>query len=100
MTKNPKAATRDMMASDAFLLMKQHNITQLVVAEKGKYYGHPNPSRSEYVLNGGNPTTAKDPMEVSEYPVGITTDKNYQYPAYDFGKNYSPNGLGDVTGIQ
>jgi arabinose-5-phosphate isomerase len=39
MTKNPKAATRDMMASDAFLLMKQHNITQLVVAEKGKYYG-------------------------------------------------------------
>ncbi|HEX8770250.1 MAG TPA: Ig-like domain-containing protein, partial [Acidimicrobiales bacterium] len=30
----------------------------------GRYYGHPNPSRGQYVLNGGNPTSAVDPFEV------------------------------------
>ena len=28
----------------------------LLRVEKGGYYGHPNPARAEYVLNGGNPT--------------------------------------------
>ncbi len=70
----------------------------LIRIEKGKYYGHPNPTRNEYTLNGGNPTKDTDPMEVSEYPVGIQPDKNYQPPAYDFGKNYSPNGLIEYKG--
>lgn len=39
MTKNPKSISSDTMAADAFLLMKQHNITQLVVCDKNKYLG-------------------------------------------------------------
>ncbi len=31
---------------------------------RGGYYGHPNPKRGEYILNGGNPTSAVDPAEV------------------------------------
>lgn len=32
---------------------------------KGGYYGHPNPLRGEYVMNGGNPSAATDRAEVS-----------------------------------
>ncbi len=39
MTRNPKTASPDMMAVDALQLMKNNNITQLVVAENGRYCG-------------------------------------------------------------
>jgi arabinose-5-phosphate isomerase len=39
MTKNPKSVSSDTMAADAFQLMKQHNITQLVVCDKNNYLG-------------------------------------------------------------
>ena len=50
---------------------------QLLQIMEGKYYGHPNPSRNEYVLNGGNPTEEEDPWEVSEYPVGVQPESNF-----------------------
>jgi glucose/arabinose dehydrogenase len=50
----------------------------LVRVVEGKYYGHPNPSRKQYVLMGGNPTAGVDPWEVPEYPVGVRPD-----PAFD-----------------
>ncbi|MGB7156696.1 MAG: choice-of-anchor D domain-containing protein [Tepidisphaeraceae bacterium] len=59
---------------------------------QGGYYGHPNASRNEYVLNGGNPTAGVDPNEVAGYPVGTLPDRNYRGSAYTFGKNVSPNG--------
>jgi glucose/arabinose dehydrogenase len=43
----------------------------LVRIVEGGYYGHPNPSRKQYVLLGGNPTAGVDPWEVPEYPVGV-----------------------------
>jgi hypothetical protein len=43
----------------------------LVRIVEGGYYGHPNPSRKQYVLMGGNPTAGVDPWEVPEYPVGV-----------------------------
>ena len=46
----------------------------LVRIVEGGYYGHPNPSRKQYVLLGGNPTAGIDPWEVPEYPVGIQPD--------------------------
>jgi hypothetical protein len=49
----------------------------LVRIIEGGYYGHPNPSRKQFVLLGGNPTTGVDPWEVSEYPVGIEPDPNF-----------------------
>ena len=66
--------------------------------EQGGYYGHPNPLRGEYVLNGGNPTSGVDPNEVTKYPVGTKPPTNYVAPVYDFGKNFSPNGLIEYKG--
>ena len=59
---------------------------------KGGYYGHPNPLRGEYVMNGGNPTPAIDPAEVSYYPVGTLPDANWRGYSYDFHNNTSPDG--------
>ena len=73
--------------------LKQTTDDVLLKIEPNKYYGHPNPARGEYVLNGGNPTDRADPMEVAEYPVGVQPDPNYAQPAFVFGKNFSPNGL-------
>jgi glucose/arabinose dehydrogenase len=66
--------------------------------EKGRYYGHPNPARSEFVLNGGNPTRGADPCEVPDYPAGTRPDRNWQAPAFDFGKNLAPCGLIEYRG--
>lgn len=59
----------------------------------GGYYGHPNPARCEWVLNGGNPTSATDYLEVPQYPVGTLPDRNFKGIAYDFGQHVSPNGI-------
>jgi glucose/arabinose dehydrogenase len=61
--------------------------------DAGGYYGHPHPQRSEYVLEGGNPTAGPDFAEVPQYPVGTQPDPNWRRPAFDFGKNLSPDGL-------
>ena len=79
----------------------------LLDVRQGKYYGHPNPVRSEYVLDGGNPTADVDPYEFavnatapanSLYPVGVQPDSNYTLPAYDLGKNVSPDGMIEYQG--
>ena len=44
---------------------------------RDKYYGHPNPSRNEWVLLGGNPTSGADPWEVDALPVGTRPEKNF-----------------------
>ena len=60
---------------------------------QGGYYGHPNPQRCEWVLNGGNPTAGTDPAQVVEYPAGTLPDRNYRGFAYDFGEHASANGV-------
>ena len=64
----------------------------------GRYYGHPNPQRDHYVLNGGNPTAAVDPAEVPQYPVGTRPDPSWDPPVYDFGDHVSPNGIIEYRG--
>jgi glucose/arabinose dehydrogenase len=60
----------------------------------GGYYGHPNPSRCEWVLNGGNPTSSNsDHNQVAAYPVGVQPDRNYRGYTFNFGAHYSPNGM-------
>ena len=78
--------------------------------EEGGYYGHPNPSRCESVLNIGNPLAdTEEPGEGqggSKYDVGLQPDPNYRgYPlealgqsVYDFGFNKSPNGVIEYRG--
>ena len=60
---------------------------------QGGYYGHPNPQRCEWVLNGGNPTSGTDVAQVTQYPVGTQPDRNWRGAAYTFGNNYSPDGI-------
>jgi hypothetical protein len=59
----------------------------------GGYYGHPNPLRCEWVMNGGNPTTGNDLAQRPEYPVGTQPDRNWRGIAFDFGEHFSPNGV-------
>jgi hypothetical protein len=65
----------------------------LFAIKQGRYYGHPNPRRGEYVLNGGNPTSGSDRYEVTQYPVGTKPDADWDPAVYRFGNNYSPDGL-------
>lgn len=78
---------------------------------QGKYYGHPNPSRRECILDAGNPTQGRDgdtrrlPIadnvfqrldffnEFDVYPVGTQPDPNYKKPTVVFGRNHSPDGI-------
>lgn len=57
------------------------------------YYGHPNPTRCEWVMNGGNPTAGSDPAQVNQYPVGTLPDRNWRGFSFDFGQHFSPNGV-------
>jgi N-acetylneuraminic acid mutarotase len=59
----------------------------------GRYYGHPNPSRGEYVLNGGNPTSGVDYFEQPQYPVGQQPDADWDAPILDLGLHRSANGI-------
>lgn len=61
---------------------------------QGGYYGHPDPARGEYVLDGGNPTAGVDPFEITQYPVGTQPDPNYRgATAYSLGAHRSPDGI-------
>jgi glucose/arabinose dehydrogenase len=64
---------------------------------QGRYYGHPNPSRGHYALNGGNPTAAVDPFETPQYPVGVQPDADYHRPIMDLGLHRSANGIDVFT---
>lgn len=61
--------------------------------QQGGYYGHPNPLRGQYVLNGGNPSALADSAQVDDYPVGTLPDANYKGYAFDFQNNKSPDGV-------
>ncbi|QPL45858.1 carbohydrate-binding protein [Halomonas sp. A40-4] len=65
---------------------------------EGGYYGHPNPLRDEYILNGGNPTGGSDPNQVDAYPSGTSPEGNYDISGvYSLGENRSPNGAVEYT---
>jgi hypothetical protein len=65
----------------------------------GSYYGHPNPSRCEWVLAGGNPTAGADPFQVDAYPVGTLPDANLDLAGmYDAGLHASADGVIEYRG--
>lgn len=61
--------------------------------EPDGYYGHPNPTRCEWVANGGDPTAGADSAEVTDYPQGTLPDRNWRRYVYDFGLHQSPDGI-------
>lgn len=74
----------------------------LIRIVEGKYYGHPNPARGEWVLLGGNPTEHRDPWEVPEYPVGTMPDPRFDHRLLlrnlEDDKGPSANGCVEWTG--
>lgn len=65
---------------------------------KGGYYGHPNPSRCEYIAYGGNPTAAATAWEETQYPTGVQPDPNFRAgDVYDAGMHASANGTIEFT---
>ncbi|GAA2595281.1 hypothetical protein GCM10010435_87880 [Winogradskya consettensis] len=65
----------------------------------GRYYGHPNPARCEWVLAGGNPSSTVDPFEVPAYPAGTRPDPNFDLAGtYDAGLHASANGALEYRG--
>jgi hypothetical protein len=65
----------------------------------GRYYGHPNPLRCEWVLAGGNPTAGTDRFEVGAYPTGTAPDPNYDLAGtYDAGLHASADGAIEYRG--
>ncbi|HEX4794213.1 MAG TPA: Ig-like domain-containing protein [Humisphaera sp.] len=61
---------------------------------QGGYYGHPNPTRGEFVLDDGNPTSGAVADEVfGAYPAGTNPDPNYRGANFDFGPHHSPDGI-------
>lgn len=91
-TLRPDGTTYNGPAIPALTSVQQTQKDFLFRIVKGGFYGHPNPLRGEYVLNGGNPTSSIDPAEVGSYPVGTLPDANYRGYAFDFQTNASPNG--------
>ncbi|WP_419999112.1 PQQ-dependent sugar dehydrogenase [Streptomyces boninensis] len=62
--------------------------------KKNRYYGHPNPTRCEWILAGGNPTTGTDPFQAAAYPTGTQPDRNLDLAGmYDAGLHASANGV-------
>jgi hypothetical protein len=65
----------------------------------GRYYGHPNPVRCEWVLAGGDPTAGTDPFQVPAYPDGTPPDPNFDLAGtYDAGLHASANGAVEYRG--
>ncbi|GAA2635538.1 Ig-like domain-containing protein [Paractinoplanes durhamensis] len=65
----------------------------------GRYYGHPNPVRCEWVLAAGNPTAGADPFEVAAYPAGTAPDPNFDLAGtYDAGLHASADGAIEYRG--
>ena len=67
------------------------------VTRPGSYHGHPNPSRGERVLMGGNPTAGTDSFEVPAYRVGVAPERRWARPIASLGKGFSVNGLHEST---
>ena len=69
--------------------------------KQGKYYGHPNPSRCEWILNAGNPNnfTGDPASKVNAYPSGQQADPNYDLGGvYNAGLHASANGVVEYKG--
>lgn len=83
-------------AAPALTGVLQEETDYVFDVKAGRYYGHPNPLRCEYVLDAGNPTGyIGNPLyRFSSYPEGQQADPNYDIGGvYDAGLHASANGV-------
>ena len=78
--------------TDGWLVEDQVQSDFLFRVEQGGYYGHPNPKRCEWILNGGG-NYSDAAARVDIYKSSTDPDPDYRGFAYDFAKNKSPNGV-------
>ena len=78
--------------TDGWLVEDQVQSDFLFRVEEGGYYGHPNPKRCEWILNGGG-NYEDEEARVNIYKSDTDPDPNYRGFAYDFERNKSPNGV-------
>ncbi len=72
----------------------QRELDYLFRVSEGRYYGHPNPARCEWVLNAGNVKSSNDPFEANDYPLGTQPDRNYDADGvFNAGLSASANGV-------
>ena len=72
----------------------QRELDYLFRVSEGRYYGHPNPARCEWVLNAGNTSSANNPFEANDYPLGTQPDRNYDADGvFNAGVSASANGV-------
>ncbi len=80
-------------AVPAITYLKETQPDLVIDIVKGAYYGHPNITRGEYVLFGGNPDGGSDKYQVHSYPLGTKPDRNYRPALWNNGESPSANGL-------
>jgi hypothetical protein len=85
-------------AVPAIRLVKETQPDLVVDIVKGAYYGHPNITRGEYVLFGGNPDGKSDKYQVHQYPIGTKPDRNWHPAIWNNGDSPSANGLIEYIG--
>ena len=78
--------------TDGWLVAVQVQSDFLFRVEQGGYYGHPNPKRCEWILNGGG-NYRDEAATVDIYKGSTDPDPNYRGFAYNFERNKSPNGI-------
>ncbi len=69
-----------------------------IAIEKGAYYGHPNITRGEYVMFGGNPDGGSTHYQVHDYPKGTQPDRNWHPALWSLGISLSCNGMIEYKG--
>ena len=80
---------------------RQSETDYIFDVKQGKYYGHPNPTRCEWILNAGNPNnyTSDPAFKVDAYPSGQKADPNYDLAGvYNAGLHASANGVIEYKG--
>ena len=80
---------------------RQPETDYLFKVSAGRYYGHPNPARCEWVLNAGNPSGYRgDPaFKTDAYASGTPADPNYDLAGvFNAGLHASANGALEYQG--
>ena len=65
---------------------------------QGGYYGHPNPTRCEYVLNGGNPTAGADPPRSPSTPSARSPTATTAAPRSTSARTTRPTASSSIHG--
>ncbi|MFT3788436.1 MAG: Ig-like domain-containing protein [Tepidisphaeraceae bacterium] len=92
-----RVGTKTLSKLNPAFYLKNPTDDTINLIERGQYYGHPNPTRGEIILNGGNPTPGNasggDPYGVIDYPDLTMPEPNWRMPLASLGRAGEPAGM-------